>query len=146
MENKFGTEIRAFNCLYKEVDEIYHEIALKMGMSDSGFIILYALAELGDGCLQKDIVGMYYISKQTVNSSISNLKRNGYVYLRPGKGRDMHICLTSKGEELLREKIVPVIEAENSAFDAMTQKESSELIRLTRKYAALLREKAEQIM
>lgn len=58
----------------------------------------------------------------------------------------MHICLTSKGEELLREKIVPVIEAENSAFDAMTQKESSELIRLTRKYAALLREKAEQIM
>lgn len=76
MENKFGNEIRAFNCLYKEVDEIYHEIALKMGMSDSGFIILYALAELGDGCLQKDIVGMYYISKQTVNSSISNLKRN----------------------------------------------------------------------
>ena len=56
-----------------------------MGISDSGFIILYALAELGDGCLQKDIAKIYYISKQTVNSSISNLKKNGYVCLRPGK-------------------------------------------------------------
>ena len=35
-----GNELREFNCLYKEVDEIYHEIALKMGISDSGFIIL----------------------------------------------------------------------------------------------------------
>ena len=85
MENTFGNELREFNCLYKEVDEIYHEIALKMGISDSGFIILYALAELGDGCLQKDIAKIYYISKQTVNSSISNLKKNGYVCLRPGK-------------------------------------------------------------
>ena len=96
MENTFGNELREFNCLYKEVDEIYHEIALKMGISDSGFIILYALAELGDGCLQKDIAKIYYISKQTVNSSISNLKKNGYVCLRPGKGRDMHICLTPR--------------------------------------------------
>lgn len=142
MENTFGNELREFNCLYKEVDEI----ALKMGISDSGFIILYALAELGDGCLQKDIAKIYYISKQTVNSSISNLKKNGYVCLRPGKGRDMHICLTPRGEELIREKIVPVIEAENSTFAAMTQKESRELIRLTRKYASLLREKAEQIL
>ena len=39
MENTFGNELREFNCLYKEVDEIYHEIALKMGISDSGFII-----------------------------------------------------------------------------------------------------------
>ena len=104
------------------------------------------MAELGDGCLQKDIAKIYYISKQTVNSSISNLKKNGYVCLRPGKGRDMHICLTPRGEELSREKIVPVIEAENSTFAAMTQKESRELIRLTRKYASLLREKAEQIL
>lgn len=58
----------------------------------------------------------------------------------------MHICLTPRGEELIREKIVPVIEAENSTFAAMTQKESRELIRLTRKYASLLREKAEQIL
>ena len=80
MENTFGNELREFNCLYKEVDEIYHEIALKMGISDSGFIILYALAELGDGCLQKDIAKIYYISKQTVNMPPSG-KRPRYAYL-----------------------------------------------------------------
>ena len=53
MENTFGNELREFNCLYKEVDEIYHEIALKMGISDSGFIILYALAEWETGACKK---------------------------------------------------------------------------------------------
>lgn len=77
MENTFGNELREFNCLYKEVDEIYHEIALKMGISDSGFIILYALAELGDGCLQKDIAKIYYISKQTVILPSAILRRMG---------------------------------------------------------------------
>ena len=33
-------ELREFNCLYKEIEKLYHDIAIKAGMSDSSFFIL----------------------------------------------------------------------------------------------------------
>ena len=42
-------EIKELNRLYRAVDEVYHEVAVKLGLSDSAFSVLYALAELGDG-------------------------------------------------------------------------------------------------
>ena len=44
-----------YNCLYREYDSIFHDVALASGLSDSAFAILYHIMELGDGCLQKDI-------------------------------------------------------------------------------------------
>lgn len=64
-----GPGIREFNRLYKELDDLYHNLALRQGLSDSASIILYALYLLGDGCLQRDICDLSYISKQTINSS-----------------------------------------------------------------------------
>ena len=34
-----GYELKVFNQLYREVDEIYHSIAVKMELSDSAFHI-----------------------------------------------------------------------------------------------------------
>ena len=64
-----GPGIREFNRLYKELDDLYHNLALRQGLSDSASIILYALYLLGDGCLQRDICDLSYISKQTINSA-----------------------------------------------------------------------------
>ena len=47
--------LKEFNRIYKKTNEIYHDIALRLGLSDSAFDILYSISELGDGCLQKDI-------------------------------------------------------------------------------------------
>ena len=71
------TEVQQFNRLYKELDDLYHEIALAMGLSDSAFAVLYMVGTLGDGCLQRDICREAYVSKQTVNSSMRNLERQG---------------------------------------------------------------------
>ena len=38
-----GPGIREFNRLYKELDDLYHNLALRQGLSDSASIILYAL-------------------------------------------------------------------------------------------------------
>ena len=102
-----GPGIREFNRLYKELDDLYHNLALRQGLSDSASIILYALYLLGDGCLQRDICDLSYISKQTINSSIRRLEQDGYLYLQPGRGRDMHICLTPEGRRLVEEKAAP---------------------------------------
>ena len=62
MEGSQGQELREFNRLYKRLDDLYHSLSLKMGMSDSTFMILYTIAELGDGCSQKEICEQVYVS------------------------------------------------------------------------------------
>lgn len=132
--------LNEFNQLYKELDELYHAVALKAGLSDSALDILYSLCVLGDGCLQKEICQLAFISKQTVNSSIRKLEQQQYLVLQPGKGRDMHIYLTEAGQALVQEKVIPVIQAENQAFGRMTAAEQNELLRLNKIYLSNLQQ------
>ena len=124
-----GPGIREFNRLYKELDDLYHNLAL-----------------LGDGCLQRDICDLSYISKQTINSSIRRLEQDGYLYLQPGRGRDMHICLTPEGRRLVEEKAAPVAAMEERAFSGMPQEDQQALLRLTHAYLARLRAEAGRIL
>lgn len=108
-ENKMSPALSMFNHIYKEFNEIYHEVTLKMGLSDSAFDILYSIVDLGDGCSQSDICKYSCLSKQTVNSSIKKMASLNYLTFKPGKGRVMQIFLTDKGRQLLYKKIYPII-------------------------------------
>lgn len=145
MDTRSGHEFAEYNRLYKEMDELYHSIALKSNLSDSAFNIFYTLCEFGNGCLQKDICNVAYTSKQTINSSIKNLEKAGYIRLEPGKGRDKLLFLTPAGEQLVEEKIKPVIDAEKRAFAELTREERAELLRISKKNITQLREKINQI-
>lgn len=137
--------LQEYNRIYKETNNIYHDIALRLKLSDSAFDILYAICVLGDGCLQRDIADLSATSKQTINSSIRKLEKDGYIALKPGKGRQMHIFLTGAGEELVRMRIFPVLELENSVFDSMTEEESDALLRLSQKFTETLKKKANDL-
>ncbi len=147
MSNTEYNDLRIqYNSLFKEMTDIYHNIALKLEISDSAFLILYTIVELGCGCTQKDIAQMYYMSKQTINSSIKNLEKSGYITLKQDKGNNKQIFLTTLGEKLAQEKIKPVIKIENDVFAQMSFDESQKLLKLTRKYTDLLKEKTEVIL
>lgn len=146
MDFPINHNLKEYNHIYKENNNIYHDIALRLNLSDSAFDIFYAICVLGDGCLQRDICSLSATSKQTINSSIRKLERDGYLTLRPGKGRQMHIFLTDTGKELVRERIFPVIEIESSVFDAMSEEECRELLRLNKKYMKLLKENAKELL
>ncbi|EOS80993.1 hypothetical protein C817_01329 [Dorea sp. 5-2] len=137
--------MKEFNRIFKECNHIYHDIALKLKLSDSGFDILYILYTLGDGCLQKDICENTMLSKQTIHSSVQKLMRDGFLSLEAGRGRDMHIFLTPAGKAMLDEKIAPAIQIENLAFTDMTEEEQTEFLRLNRKYADNLRKYTTQL-
>ena len=146
MSNTEYNDLRIqYNSLFKEMTDIYHNIALKLEISDSAFLILYAIVELGCGCTQKDIAQMYYMSKQTINSSIKNLEKSGYIALKQDKGNNKQIFLTTLGEKLAQEKIKPVIKIENDVFVQLSFDESQKLLKLTKKYTDLLKEKTEVI-
>ncbi len=146
MNFPINNALKEYNRIYKETNRIYHDIALRLKLSDSAFDILYAICYLGNGCLQKDICSLSVTSKQTINSSIRKLELNGYITLKHGKGRQMHIFLTDAGMNLAKERIFPVIEIENKVFDSMPEEESRELLRLSRKYIEMLEENAKEIL
>lgn len=141
MKTKQIHEASEFNRLNHAIDKVYRDIALKSNLSDSAFIVFYTISEIGDGCSQKDICNTSSLSKQTIHSSIRCLEKAGYVRLASGKGRDKHIFLTAAGEQLIHEKIIPIVNAENSVFNEMTAEERSELLRITEKYLILFQEK-----
>lgn len=134
-----------FSHLFKELDDLYHDIALKLGISDSAFTILYVICKQGNGCLQKDICQQSYCSKQTINSSIRKLEQEGLLYLVPGQRRDKHIHLTKSGELFVNEKIRPVIELEDSSFFSLDVEERREFLRLLQKFVDIFREKEKKL-
>lgn len=138
-------ELKEFNSLYKEWGEIYHKISAKLGLSDSEFLIFYALVELNLN-RQKDISEYFCISKQTINSSVKKLVKAGIVELKTAKGRDMQITFTDTGKNFAKEKIIPIVNIEKSALAAMGKKDSQELLRLTRKHLDIFKEQVKQIL
>ena len=136
MEFSTGQPLAEYNRIYKETDQLYHNLALRMGLADSELVILYTLALSGDGCLQRDIVGNACLSKQTVNSAT---RRMGLLTLTPGKGREMQMHLTEAGRQLAARTVLPLARAEQAAINALTGEELQTYLALSRKLLEQLR-------
>ncbi len=95
MTTKLHPGMKEFNSIFKKCNHIYHEIALKLNLSDSGFDVLYALCSLGDGCLQRDICEFTLLSKQTIHSSVKKLVNEGYLSLDRVSPALQEICRRS---------------------------------------------------
>lgn len=95
---------RKYAYLSAEITSLYHEAAVKIGVSDTVLDILYVLCEQEGQCLQSDIFRLTGISRQTINSAIRKLERDGLAYLKQGEGRNTLVCLTEKGRDFLLKK------------------------------------------
>ena len=87
-KNLHYLETGQYTYLAGEINALYHEAAVKMGISDSIQNILYVLCEKGGKCLQSEISKLTGISRQTINSAIRKLEKEEIVYLEQGKGRN----------------------------------------------------------
>ena len=123
-----------YTYLAGEINALYHEAAVKMGISDSVQNVLYVLCEKDGKCMQSEVSKLTGISRQTINSAIRNLEKDGIVYLEQGKGRNTILCLTEKGKEFAAEKILPLYEAENKIWNEWTTEEQEQYLTLTEKY------------
>ena len=123
-----------YTYLAGEINALYHEAAVKMGISDSVQNILYVLCEKNGRCLQSEISKLTGISRQTINSAIRKLEKEDIVYLEQGEGRNTILCLTEKGKKFSSEKIMPLHEAENKIWNEWTAEEQQQYLTLTKKY------------
>lgn len=122
----------------KSTDDAYVRVARKLGLSESAFDILYALAIDGEGCTQAHLCEISYSNKQTVNSSIHKLEREGIVRLEPGIGRSTLVFLTDAGRRLVEEKIKPVVDAELAALEAVPPVQRTALLDALERYTEAL--------
>ena len=123
-----------YTYLAGEINALYHEAAVKTGVSDSVQNILYVICEKGDRCLQSEISKLTGISRQTINSAIHKLEKEGIITLEQGKGRNTIVCLTVEGKAFARQKIYPLFEIENKIWEDWTEEEQQQYLLLTQKY------------
>lgn len=145
MNNKHINEIRRINYLTTELESLYHQSSLKLGITDSISVVLYSIYDAGGECLLSDIYKNSGISKQTVNSAIRGLEADGILYLEQHNGRSKKIMLTDKGKDYVQKTIARLCQAEADAFDSWTEDEVSTYIRLMEKYADCFRQQIENL-
>lgn len=134
-------EMKRFNYLIGEIDAAYHEMSLKLGLSDSAMRILYTICDNGECCLLKEICRRSGVSKQTINSAIRKLEKEGIVYLEPAGTRNKNVCLTDKGKRLAERTAARMIEAENDIFASWKKEDVEKYLELTERFLIAFREK-----
>lgn len=109
-----------------------------------GIVKIY-LAE--DVITQHELCRQCFFAKQTVNTAITSLTKNGYVELESIIGTRNHkrILLTEKGIRLVNATIKPLVEAENKAYAVLNSEEIKAYLEMTTRLTASLREETEKL-
>lgn len=134
MKNNHINEIHRINYLCSELESLYHQCSLKLGISDSVSLVLYSIYDVGTECLLSDIYKNSGISKQTINSAIRSLEADGILHLEQHTGRSKKVVLTEKGKDYAEKTVARLYQAEQAAFDNWSEEEISVYIALMEKY------------
>ena len=102
-------------------------------------LIFYSLRYL-NACTQKQVCEQYLIPKQTVNNIIADLKRKGYIVLRPGKGdwREKVIELTEAGKAYSASVIDPLMEVEDATVKEIGEERLAFMTEVALHYGEIL--------
>ena len=131
----------------KEQNAIYHSVAAKFGLTDTALWVLYCISEPDEDQTQQDLCRRGFYAKQTINTAIAGLAKNGFVELIPVPGTRNHkkIHLTPKGRELVDWTARPLKTAEENAYGRISEEELSAYLETASKLNEYLREETEKL-
>lgn len=132
--------------IQKEQESIYHHAAVRFGISDTVMWILYNIYEAKEIYTQQELCKKCFWPKQTVNTAVANLVKNGYVRLEmiPGTRNQKKILLTQAGSELAQNTTEYVKAAELRAYGKLSKEELRMLLDVNQKLTSYLREEMEK--
>lgn len=142
MNDKIKSSLEILKQKEKELSNLYRHIAVKFGISDNEFRIMYSLLISNSEYTQQSISSLLSLPKQTVNSVITNLIKKGYVYLEtiPCTRNRKIIRLTDAGKDFGKNNVLHTYEAEQRAISKMTEVEMQTCVETLGKYIYLLQE------
>ena len=124
------------------VDAVYEDFAKESGVTSPTLLwILYALND-GKEHTQREICVDWELPKSTVNTVMTELKKNGFVELIPikGKRREMTILLTESVKAYAGSLLAGIYEKEAKVFKQLDA-DDLQIINRLEKIVALLRKK-----
>ncbi len=145
MERYSSKEMKRYNYLSSEIDAAYHEMSVKLGMSDSAMIILYTICDHGDSCPLQTICRQSGIRKQTINSAVRKLESEGIVYLEAAGAKNKNVCLTEEGKRLAERTAIRIMQVENEIFASWPQEEVEQYLAFAERFLRELKEKSKEM-
>lgn len=148
MNTKLEQQLQVLNRLYKESDHIYSKLAAKLGMTDTTFWVLYAVAHSKEPMTQNDLCNDFFFPVQTINSAINNLRKNGLLELQviPGTRNCKAIILTEKGKTFITNTINKADEIEKNAFLLFNEEERELYLSLFRRHIDYLKSEEKRVL
>lgn len=140
------SEIIRFNIILKRYDQIYRNAAKNFGLPYLSFLALYVICQKGE-CTQKDIAEQIMLSKQSINSAVKSLEESKDItfFQTSENKKEKLIRLTKKGKALAKKTVIKVLEAENKAFDTLTQSERENFLELFERVMEAMKNEAGKI-
>lgn len=131
----------------KEQDALYHSAAVKYGLSDTALWILYHVSEDCGNLTQQDLCRQNCFAKQTVNTAVNSLVKQGILELIPIPGTRNHkkLRLTPAGWALVNHTTANLKKAEENAYGRLTEAELQAYLDIAGRLNAYLREETEKL-
>ena len=142
---QISSTVARINHLFSEINAAYHEFAVKKGLTDSESMILYTICYFGESCLLSDIINLSGINKQTINSALRKMEKNGHIISKDYNGRKKTVHLTESGKALAEQTVVKMIQIENEIYQGWTQEEQEMLVSLTQRYLEEFKSKTDTV-
>lgn len=148
MDEKLQQQLQVLNRLYKESDHIYSSLASKLGMTDTTFWVLYAIAHSEEPMTQNDLCSDFFFPVQTIHSSINNLRKDGLVELQviPGTRNRKAILLTEKGKTFVANTMIKADEIEKNAFLCFNEEERESYLSLFKRHIEYLKSEEKRVL
>jgi DNA-binding MarR family transcriptional regulator len=139
MEQKYNEKITEIVTLVDKIDNLYMMWSKQQGENYYVSSVVYMLYA-SDIHRQNEMAERYAIPKQTVNTIISRLEKDGYVTLIPDEKdrRGRLVYLTEKGNSYAKSIVDPLMACEQKTLDLMGNQKVDQLIELLDEYALLL--------
>ncbi len=139
-EDGIKRQMKEYNRQVKEYNEIYANSARKLKLSETTLGILYTLQN-NQFCTQKDLCTVLLLPKQSVNSALKKLEREGYLRMTYAENskKMKKICLTEKGIVLAKNTADRLWKAELDAIGRLSDQDRADFIRIFSQYIVFLR-------
>ena len=110
MKDEIVRQLELLNQNDKILDELYHSYAASVHLSETAFWILYIAWTQGDGCTQKEICDSWSYSRQTINTALKNLERQGILCLKTAEGnrKNKRIYFSREGKAFADRVVAPL--------------------------------------
>ena len=148
MNNLVQQQLQALNRLNKECDHIYSQLASRLGLTDSAFWVLYAVAHAETPLTQNDLCSNFFFPVQTIHSAIHNLRNRGLLELQfiPGTKNRKAILLTEAGKRLVADTICRVDEMEENALRRFSEDDRALYLSLYQRHIEYLRAEEQRVL